>query len=166
MPRMTVAVLVAIGFSAVLGLAAQSPTPFGIPSADQPTPASAIPAVPGSRAQGWLAQGRSEVLARHGVVATSDRWRRRPASRSCGARERDRRGRGGGRCRRHQNDTGSAVIRSRKLVGSRQEALRARVGGVGARRVDAAILHRPTSRQERAQQRRQRRDRPRRDRRL
>ena len=26
----------------------------------------------GSRAQGWLAQGRSEVLARHGIVATSD----------------------------------------------------------------------------------------------
>ncbi len=72
MPRMTVAVLVAIGFSAVLGLAAQSQTPFGIPTADQPVPASAIPAVPGSRAQGWLAQGRSEVLARHGVVATSD----------------------------------------------------------------------------------------------
>ena len=28
--------------------------------------------MPGSRAQGWLAQGRSEVLARHGIVATSD----------------------------------------------------------------------------------------------
>ena len=28
--------------------------------------------MPGSRAQGWLAQGRSEVLARHGMVATSD----------------------------------------------------------------------------------------------
>tara|TARA_R100001143_G_scaffold63562_1_gene71933 strand:+ start:12818 stop:14503 length:1686 start_codon:yes stop_codon:yes gene_type:complete len=31
-----------------------------------------VSAVPGSRAQGWLAQGRSEVLARHGMVATSD----------------------------------------------------------------------------------------------
>ena len=72
MRRMTVALGVAIGVSTVLGLAAQSPTPFGIPSADQPTPAATIPAVPGSRAQGWLAQGRSEVLARHGVVATSD----------------------------------------------------------------------------------------------
>ena len=51
---------------------AQSPNAFGIPSADQPTPAAAIKAVPGSRAQGWLAQGRSEVLARHGIVATSD----------------------------------------------------------------------------------------------
>ena len=51
---------------------AQSPNPFGIPSSDQATPGSTIQAVPGSRAQGWLAQGRSEVLARHGIVATSD----------------------------------------------------------------------------------------------
>jgi gamma-glutamyltranspeptidase/glutathione hydrolase len=51
---------------------AQSPTPFGIPQSGQATPAAAIAAVPGSRAQGWLAQGRSEVLARHGIVATSD----------------------------------------------------------------------------------------------
>ena len=72
MRRMTVALGIVIGASTVLGLAAQSPTPFGIPTADQPVPASTIPAVPGSRAQGWMAQGRSEVLARHGVVATSD----------------------------------------------------------------------------------------------
>ena len=52
--------------------AAQSPNAFGTPSADKPNPGGAIPAVPGSRAQGWLAQGRSEVLARHGMVATSD----------------------------------------------------------------------------------------------
>ena len=51
---------------------AQSPNPFGTPSTDQPTPTAAIDAVAGSRAQGWLAQGRSEVLARHGMVATSD----------------------------------------------------------------------------------------------
>jgi gamma-glutamyltranspeptidase/glutathione hydrolase len=51
---------------------AQSPNPFGIPSADNATPASSIEAVAGSRSQGWLAQGRSEVLARHGIVATSD----------------------------------------------------------------------------------------------
>ena len=53
-------------------LAAQSATPFGIPASGTSQPASGIPAVPGSRAQGWLAQGRSEVLARHGIVATSD----------------------------------------------------------------------------------------------
>jgi gamma-glutamyltranspeptidase/glutathione hydrolase len=51
---------------------APSANPFGAPSADQPQPASTINAAPGSRAQGWLAQGRSEVLARHGMVATSD----------------------------------------------------------------------------------------------
>jgi gamma-glutamyltranspeptidase/glutathione hydrolase len=72
MQRMTLGLVVAIGVSAALQVAAQSPTPFGIPSADTPSPGATIPAVPGSRAQGWLAQGRSEVLARHGVVATSD----------------------------------------------------------------------------------------------
>ena len=51
---------------------AQSPNPFGMPSPDKPQPAASIPAAPGSRAQGWLSQGRSEVLARHGIVATSD----------------------------------------------------------------------------------------------
>jgi gamma-glutamyltranspeptidase / glutathione hydrolase len=50
----------------------QSPNPFGIPSPDHPTPAATIEAVLGSRAQGWLGQHRSEVLARHGMVATSD----------------------------------------------------------------------------------------------
>ena len=51
---------------------AQSPNTFGTPSADTPQPGAGIATVPGSRAQGWLAQGRSEVLARHGIVATSD----------------------------------------------------------------------------------------------
>lgn len=51
---------------------AQSKTPFGLPTSDAPQPARSIPAAPGSRAQGWLGQGRSEVIARHGMVATSD----------------------------------------------------------------------------------------------
>src|SRR6266508_1013800 len=51
---------------------AQSPNAFGTPTADKPQPSAGIAAVPGSRAQGWLGQGRSEVLARHGIVATSD----------------------------------------------------------------------------------------------
>jgi gamma-glutamyltranspeptidase/glutathione hydrolase len=63
-------VLVAAGW--VLTGDAQSPTPFGIPNAGAPAPTAGIAAVAGSRAQGWLAQGRSEVLARHGMVATSD----------------------------------------------------------------------------------------------
>jgi gamma-glutamyltranspeptidase/glutathione hydrolase len=51
---------------------AQSPNPFGMPTSDKPSPTSDLKAVPGSRAQGWPGQGRSEVLARNGVVATSD----------------------------------------------------------------------------------------------
>jgi gamma-glutamyltranspeptidase/glutathione hydrolase len=51
---------------------AQSPNAFGAPTGDQPQPASTIEAVSGSRAQGWAAQSRSEILARHGIVATSD----------------------------------------------------------------------------------------------
>src|SRR5688572_32893066 len=61
----------AVAISVTSGTA-QSPNPFGIPTAEQPTPSATIDAVAGSRAQGWLAQGRSEVLARHGIVATSD----------------------------------------------------------------------------------------------
>ena len=57
--------------SVTVGIA-QSPNPFGRPSADKPQPGASINAAPGSRAQGWLTQGRSEVLARHGIVATSD----------------------------------------------------------------------------------------------
>jgi gamma-glutamyltranspeptidase/glutathione hydrolase len=55
-----------------LSLSAPSPTPFGAPTEHTHNPAAGIAAVPGSRAQGWPAQGRSEVLARHGIVATSD----------------------------------------------------------------------------------------------
>ncbi len=50
----------------------QSPNAFGIPTAARPNPAAGIVAVPGSRAQGFAGQGRSEVIARHGMVATSD----------------------------------------------------------------------------------------------
>src|SRR3954466_11955804 len=60
---------IAVSISVTL---AQSQHPFGTPSADKPQPGADIAAVPGSRAQGWLSQGRSEVLARHGIVATSD----------------------------------------------------------------------------------------------
>lgn len=51
---------------------AQSPHAFGRPTPDAPNPAATIAAAPGSRAQGWQEQGRSEVIARHGMVATSD----------------------------------------------------------------------------------------------
>jgi len=62
---------VAIGLWAATSIA-QSPNAFGQPSPDKPSPSQSIQAVSGSRAQGWLVQSRSEVLARHGMVATSD----------------------------------------------------------------------------------------------
>jgi gamma-glutamyltranspeptidase/glutathione hydrolase len=72
-PARTLALTGALAVAAwAISTAAQSPTPFGIPTADKPSPASGIQAVPGSRAQGFLGQGRSEVVARHGMVATSD----------------------------------------------------------------------------------------------
>ena len=48
-----------------------SPTPFGTPTAAIPDPAQSINAVRGDRMWDWTEQTRSEVLARHGVVATS-----------------------------------------------------------------------------------------------
>jgi gamma-glutamyltranspeptidase/glutathione hydrolase len=51
---------------------AQSDNAFGIPTEKVPNPAANVVAAPGSRGQGWLGQGRSEVMARHGIVATSD----------------------------------------------------------------------------------------------
>ena len=68
--------LSAASVAVLLGLAtsltAQSSNAFGRPTETAPNPAATIAAVPGSRGQGWLGQGRSEVLARHGIVATSD----------------------------------------------------------------------------------------------
>src|SRR5882672_11325251 len=67
-----VSAVVLVAVTTLAPSAAQSPNAFGVPSAEQPQPGAGSKAVPGSRAQGWLAQGRSEVLARHGIVATSD----------------------------------------------------------------------------------------------
>ena len=60
--------------AAVMNTAAwgQSAHPFGRPVEGTENPAATLTAAPGSRAQGWLAQGRSEIIARHGMVATSD----------------------------------------------------------------------------------------------
>jgi gamma-glutamyltranspeptidase/glutathione hydrolase len=69
--RAALLVAFAVGLWAA-SVIAQSPNAFGIPSRDVPQPGANIQAVPGSRAQGWSGQGRSEVLARHGMVATSD----------------------------------------------------------------------------------------------
>jgi gamma-glutamyltranspeptidase/glutathione hydrolase len=66
-----VAALLALSFTATR-TTAQSPNAFGVPTAGTPAPTAGINAVPGTRAQGWASQGRSEVIARHGMVATSD----------------------------------------------------------------------------------------------
>jgi gamma-glutamyltranspeptidase / glutathione hydrolase len=72
-PARTLALAIAAGLAIWCASGrAQSPNAFGLPTADRPQPAAGIDTVPGSRAQGWLAQGRSEVVARHGMVATSD----------------------------------------------------------------------------------------------
>jgi hypothetical protein len=70
--HLSLALLMLVVAAAGATIAAQSPNAFGVPSQEVPNPGEAIRAVPGLRAQGWLGQGRSEVLARHGVVATSD----------------------------------------------------------------------------------------------
>jgi len=67
-----VAALTVIVVAAAFGSSdGASSTPFGIPTATITDPASSITAVRGDRQWFWLDQTRSEVLARHGVVATS-----------------------------------------------------------------------------------------------
>ena len=48
-----------------------SPTPFGSPTPENPRPGAGYTAVSGDRASNWPEQKRSEVLARNGMVATS-----------------------------------------------------------------------------------------------
>ena len=66
--------LLASAFAAIISnpAQAQSDNAFGIPTEQVTNPAASVVASSGSRGQGWLGQGRSEVMARHGIVATSD----------------------------------------------------------------------------------------------
>ena len=66
----TVAVA-AVAFGAGGGGTGVSPTPFGHADARKPEPVQDITAVRGDRMWDWTQQTRSEVLARHGMVATS-----------------------------------------------------------------------------------------------
>jgi gamma-glutamyltranspeptidase/glutathione hydrolase len=70
-PATLTALTIVIGLTAI-SASAQSDHPFGIPTSGKANPAANIVAVPGTRAQGFAGQGRSEVMARHGIVATSD----------------------------------------------------------------------------------------------
>ena len=65
------ATLLVGGTAAVAAGVDVSPTPFGTPTAQITDPAQSIDAVRGDRLWAWPEQTRSEVLARHGVVATS-----------------------------------------------------------------------------------------------
>ena len=61
-----------LGYSPAPVIAAASPNAFGKPSATVSNPGDSIMAVRGTRPFGWVDQTRSEVLARNGVVATSE----------------------------------------------------------------------------------------------
>src|SRR4051794_6353640 len=65
-----VALLIGVSAAVAAGLGV-SPTPFGTPTAAITDPGQQINAVRGDRLWEWTEQTRSEVLARHGVVATS-----------------------------------------------------------------------------------------------
>ncbi|MGH3426215.1 MAG: gamma-glutamyltransferase, partial [Mycobacteriales bacterium] len=67
----TVTIAVAGVASAAGGGQDVSSTPFGTPTAAIPDPSANITAVRGDRMWDWTEQTRSEVLARHGIVATS-----------------------------------------------------------------------------------------------
>jgi gamma-glutamyltranspeptidase / glutathione hydrolase len=66
-------VAAALGSTLSLAQSGSGPdTPFGEPTAANPNPGAGITAVRGDRSDGqWSEQTRSEVVARHGVVATS-----------------------------------------------------------------------------------------------
>ena len=67
---LTIAVAAA-AYAAGGGGSGVSPTPFGTPTPKIPNPSRSITAVRGDRMWDWTQQTRSEVLARHGMVATS-----------------------------------------------------------------------------------------------
>ena len=161
-------VLVAAGW--VLTGDAQSPTPFGIPSAGAPAPTAGITAVAGSRAQGWLAQGRSEVLARHGMVATSD-----PLASQAGLEILRKGGNaidaavatGAVLDVTSQNDTGiGGDLFAIVWVAKDKKLYALNCGGWAPGGLDAGILHPEARTEAGARQRRQRRDGARRDRRV
>lgn len=66
----TTAVSLTLAFAA-MSVSAQSANPFGKPSADVPFPSENIDSYRFTRPIGWKDQTRSEVLARHGIAATS-----------------------------------------------------------------------------------------------
>jgi gamma-glutamyltranspeptidase / glutathione hydrolase len=70
-PLAAVVVVAVAAGSAAASRSDVSPTPFGTPTAAIPDPSATITAVRGDRQWFWTEQTRSEVLARHGIIATS-----------------------------------------------------------------------------------------------
>jgi gamma-glutamyltranspeptidase/glutathione hydrolase len=72
LPAVGVAAMALIAASVAFAASGDvSPNAFGIPTKGNPNPSADITAVRGDRMWNWTEQTRSEVLARHGVVATS-----------------------------------------------------------------------------------------------
>jgi hypothetical protein len=77
-------VLLALASTAFLAASDGFAAPLASESCnDKDNPPAFCKAVPGDRAEGCLPQGRSEVMARNGMVTTSNRWRQRPDLRFC-----------------------------------------------------------------------------------
>src|SRR3984957_1244543 len=65
-------VVLALSSAAFLAASESSAAPLASESCnDKDNPPAFCKAVPGDRAEGWLPQGRSEVMARNGMVTTS-----------------------------------------------------------------------------------------------
>ena len=71
LPAIAAVIAVVAASVAFAGSSDVSPNPFGNPTKENPNPSADITAVRGDRLWNWTDQTRSEVLARHGVVATS-----------------------------------------------------------------------------------------------
>jgi gamma-glutamyltranspeptidase/glutathione hydrolase len=68
----TLAIALSLGLALATSAAAERPEPPALSACDDgANNPAACTAVRGSRAEGWEAQSRAEVLARHGMVATS-----------------------------------------------------------------------------------------------
>lgn len=71
MKTLALALALALGVPAGAATAAEPVAPPQLSACDGPVNPPACTAVRGSRAEGWTAQSRAEVMARHGMVATS-----------------------------------------------------------------------------------------------
>ena len=67
----TAFLVLVLGSTFAVAQSGPSSTPFGEPTAETTSPGENVDALRGDRAGNWSEQSRSEVVARHGIVATS-----------------------------------------------------------------------------------------------